>query len=116
MRAPRHLTLLVLIALAVAAAAAPAADPAPPKGFTALFNRKDLTGWHGMPHFDPYKRAAMPEADRQILLSMWTEDAKKHWTVENDELVNDGHGAYLTTDQPLGDIELLIDYKTVPKA
>ena len=24
-----------------------AADPVPPKGFTAAFNGKDLTGWHG---------------------------------------------------------------------
>ena len=31
----------------------------PPEGFTALFNGKDLTGWHGMGHFNPYKLAAM---------------------------------------------------------
>ena len=43
----------------------------------------------------------------------WTADAKKHWSVENGELVNDGNGAYLTTDKDYGDIELLIDYKTV---
>ena len=36
--------------------------------------------------------------------------------VDNGELVNDGKGAYLTTDKDYGDIELLIDYKTVPKA
>jgi hypothetical protein len=30
--------------------------------------------------------------------------------------VNDGDGPYLTTDKEYGDIELLIDYKTVPKA
>jgi len=93
-----------------------AADSEPPKGFTSLFNGKDLIGWHGMPHFDPYKLAAMPEADRKAQIEKWTDDAKKHWTVDKGELVNDGHGAYLTTDQELGDIELLIEYKTVPKA
>ena len=36
--------------------------------------------------------------------------------MQGDELVNDGNGAYLTTDKDYGDIELLIDYKTVPKA
>src|SRR5438874_1044937 len=46
------------------AAAAGAAEPQPPKGFTALFNGKDLTGWHGMPHSDPYKLAAMSAAER----------------------------------------------------
>ena len=40
----------------------------------------------------------------------------KHWRVENGELVNDGKGAYLATDKDYGDIELLIEYKTVPKA
>jgi len=44
------------------------------------------------------------------------EDARAHWTVENGELVNDGHGVYLTTNKEYGDIELLIDYKTVASA
>jgi hypothetical protein len=43
-------------------------------------------------------------------------DAKKHWTVVGGDLVNDGHGAYLTTEKEYGDIELLIDYKTVAQA
>ncbi len=88
----------------------------PPKGFTALFNGKNLDGWHGMPHFDPRKLAEMSEADRAKQIAAWTEDAKKHWSVEGDDLVNDGHGAYLTTDKDYGDFELLIDYKTVAKA
>jgi 3-keto-disaccharide hydrolase len=93
-----------------------AAEPQPPQGFTALFNGKDLSGWHGRAHFDPYKLAKMPESERTTLMQKWTEDARKHWTVENGELVNDGRGAYLTTDQEFGDIELLIEYKTVAKA
>jgi hypothetical protein len=95
---------------------ATADDPKPPKDFKAIFNGKDLAGWHGMPHYDPYKLAAMPEAERKAKIAEWTEDAKKHWTVQNGELVNDGNGAYLTTDEDLGDFELLIEYKTVPKA
>ncbi len=91
-------------------------EPKPPAGFTALFNGKDLTGWHGMPHFSPYDLAAMPEAERKAKIEKWTSEAKKHWTVENGELVNDGKGPYLTTDEELGDIELLIEYKTVPLA
>jgi Domain of Unknown Function (DUF1080) len=88
----------------------------PPKGFIALFNGKDLSGWHGMPHFDPYKLAAMTEDERTSQIGKWTEDAKKHWSVDNNELVNDGQGAYLTTDKEFGDIELLVEYKTVAKA
>ena len=88
----------------------------PPEGFEAIFNGKDLTGWHGMPHFDPRKLAAMSEEDRAAKVKEWTADASKHWSVENGELVNDGHGAYLTTDKEYTDFELLIDYKTVPRA
>jgi hypothetical protein len=112
-----RLTLASAALALLAAAAGPSfAEPQPPKGFTALFNGKDLSSWHGMPHFDPYKLAAMPEAERKAQIEKWTEDAKKHWTVQNEELVNDGNGAYLATDQDFGDIELLIDYKTVSKA
>jgi hypothetical protein len=93
-----------------------AADPQPPAGFSALFNGKDLAGWHGMPHFDPYKLDALPEDQRQALLAKWTEDAHKHWRVEDTELVNDGEGAYLTTDREFGDVELLLEYKTVALA
>ena len=88
----------------------------PPAGFTAIFNGKDLQGWHGMPHFDPRKLAAMDEAERKKTIDEWTADAKKHWTADNGDLVNDGNGTYLTTDSEFGDIELLIDYKTVAKA
>lgn len=88
----------------------------PPPGFEALFNGKDLSGWHGMPHFDPGKLAAMDDNARADQIAAWTADAKEHWSVENGELVNDGHGAYLTTDKEFRDAELLIDYKTVAKA
>src|SRR5258707_2134758 len=109
--------LAVLTTLAVVAVGN-AAEPQPPKGFDAIFNGKDLSGWHGMPHFDPRKLAAMGEKERAEKIAEWTADAKKHWTVSTDDasLVNDGDGAYLTTDKDYGDIELRIDYKTVPKA
>lgn len=107
---------LVGLAVLGSVAFARAAEPQPPKDFQLLFNGKDLSGWHGMPHFDPYKLEAMKPEERQAQIDKWTEDAKKHWKVENDELVNDGNGAYLTTDQDYGDIELLIEYKTVRKA
>jgi hypothetical protein len=108
--------LIPLAAFLAVAVRAPAADPQPPKGFTALFSGKDLSGWHGMPHFDPYKLAAMKPEERAAQLEKWTADATKHWRVENGELVNDGRGAYLTTDREFGDIELRIEYRTVPKA
>ncbi len=110
------LSLAVSIGLASRGPAARGQDVQAPSGFVALFDGKGLAGWHGMPHFDPRDLAKMAEADRARQVAAWTEDAKKHWSVQGGDLVNDGHGAYLTTDAEFGDIELRIDYKTVPKA
>lgn len=110
------LTLLFAVMLFVGQKLPAQENNSPPEGFTALFNGKDLAGWHGMPHFDPRKLAEMSAEDRQKQIDTWTADAKSHWTVENGELVNDGHGAYLTTDKEFRDYELWIDYKTVAKA
>lgn len=93
-----------------------AEGPQPPTGFKALFNGKDLQGWHGMGHFDPRKLWAMSEEDRQAKREKDLEDVRQHWSVDEGELVNDGHGVYLTTDQDYGNIEFLIDYKTVAQA
>ena len=75
-----------------------------------------LEGWHGRPHFNPVKLAEMPEAERQAKLDEWMADAKQHWTVDAGELVNDGHGAFLVTNDDYTDFELMLEYKTVPKA
>ena len=87
-----------------------------PENATAIFNGHNLDGWHGMSHFSPYKLQAMSKEDRAKKRATDLEDLKKHWKVENEELVNDGHGVYATTDQDYGDLELWIDYKTVPLA
>ena len=88
----------------------------PPPGFTALFNGKDLTGFRGGDTFDHRKLLAMPAAEREAQIAKWTDTMTAHWTVENGELVNDGQGAYATTEKDYGDFELLVEYKTVPKA
>jgi hypothetical protein len=95
---------------------ASAEEPRPPRGFVALFNGRDLTGWHGMPHYDPDKLARLGDAERQKLLAGWTEEARKHWQVRDGELINDGKGPWLTTDREFGDIELLGEYRLAPRA
>ena len=75
-----------------------------------------LSGWYGMASVSPADVAAMTDEERAKKKAADTADALKHWRVENGELVNDGFGAYLTTEKEYGDIELMIDYKTVPKA
>jgi len=93
----------------------PAFAAAPP-GFTPLFNGKDLSGWRGGDTFDHRKLMAMPEAERAQQIEKWTQSMREHWRAIDGELVNDGHGAYATTEKDYGDFELLVDYRTVPKA
>src|SRR5205085_85011 len=90
-----------------------AGEPSPPQGFRAIFNGRDLTGWHGM---NPHSVVKLTGETKEANLAQQRAEFSKDWTVENGELVNDGHGPYATTDEEFGDIELLIEYKTVPKA
>jgi hypothetical protein len=87
-----------------------------PEGFSQLFNGKDLSGWWGAGTEDPRSYLSLPPDQFRKKFTESLEDIKKHWKVENGELINDGEGLYLTTTKNFGDFELLIDYKTVPKA
>ena len=91
-------------------------DNRPPQGFQALFNGQDLNGWHGMKDYNPYEFADLSDDQRAARWQAGTADAKEHWSVEDGELVNDGHGAYLTSDRDFENIDLWVDYKTVPLA
>lgn len=107
--------LMFLCALGGIWLAAPlsAADPAPPPGFRALFNGRDLTGWYG---HNPHSSAKLKGEELAANLKKQRDEFASHWRIENGELVNDGTGPYATTDEEFGDIELLIDYRTVAKA
>lgn len=87
-----------------------------PAGFTPLFNGKDLSGWRGGDTFDHRKLLAMPEDQRAEQIAKWTTSMKEHWRAENSELINDGHGAYATTEKDYGDFEFRVEYRTVAKA
>ena len=84
-----------------------------PEGFTPLFNGKDLDGWFALATYNPRKlkgdelKAKIKEAKPKT---------GEHWRAEDGEIVNDGHGPFLTTDKSYGDMELLIEYKTVATA
>src|SRR5262245_13765785 len=109
------LGLAALLGLGTAARAQNRHNEAPP-GFTSLFNGRDMSGWHGYKTLDPRKLAAMSEEERSRKLAEDSKNAEQHWKVDKGDLVSDGHGVHLATDKKYGDIELLIDYKTIPKA
>jgi len=112
-----RLGLVAALAIWAGAARVGAAElNQPPPGFQPLFNGRDLTGWRGGETFDPRKLQSMPAAERDAQIAKWNETMRAHWSVQNGELVNDGEGAYATTEKDYGDFELLVEYKTVPLA
>jgi hypothetical protein len=108
-----QLLLLLSLSFALPTRAQPAT---PPVGFTPLFNGKDLAGWRGGDTFDHRKLLALPASERDAQIAKWTASMRSHWRAENGELINDGDGAYATTERDYGDFELLLEYRTVPKA
>ena len=88
----------------------------PPEGFEALFNGKDLKGWFGHGTKDPRTLWKMSPEELKKHQEETLKDINAHWSVKDGELINDGKGLYLTTKKDYEDFELLLEYKTVPKA
>jgi hypothetical protein len=97
----------------ISSEAAECAESDPPAGFRAIFNGRDLSGWHGL---NPHSVTNLTGDKKEANLAQQRTDFARDWKVENGELVNDGHGPYAASDEEFGNIELLIEYKTVPKA
>jgi hypothetical protein len=89
-------------------------DNTPPKGFIALFNGKDLTGWKGLVKDPPARAKMSPEklAEAQVKAD---KRMREHWKVVNGEIVFDGKGDNLCTAKDYGDFEMLVDWKIPPK-
>jgi Domain of Unknown Function (DUF1080) len=117
-----HRRLCIIVVAGMATVAAAGAGPARARqesasaeGFVTLFNGKDFTGWHGVETMDPRKFEALSAEQKAKVLAKGAEDLKKHWRVQDGVIINDGQGAYLTTDKDYGNVELKVDYKIGPK-
>ena len=111
-------TLAALLLVAAATTAAQQLLNQPPKGFVALFNGKDLTGWKGLlqgPYDNPDKRSALAPEERAKLQQEADEDMRAHWKAVNGVLVFDGKGRSLCTAKDYGDFEMLVDWKIEKK-
>jgi hypothetical protein len=110
-------TIVVLLSMTAAQAAQQPLNQ-PPKGFVALFNGKDLTGWEGLlksPYDSPDKRAALAPDERARLQQEADENMRAHWKAENGILVFDGKGRSLCTVKDYGDFEMFVDWKIEKK-
>ena len=89
-------------------------DNHPPKGFTALFNGKDLSGWQGL--IEIHQRKKMTQEQYEAAQKKANERLS-HWTVQHGILVYDGKkgGQNLQSAKDYGNFELYCDWKIPPK-
>jgi len=93
---------------------APADKAAPPDGFAALFNGRDLVGWKGLVG-NPKQRAEMSPDQLAAAQQAADERMRQHWKAVDGVLVFDGKGDNICTAQDYGDFELWVDWKIEPK-
>ncbi len=82
----------------------------PPKGFVALFNGNDLTGWKGLVG-SPKSRREMSREELAKKQAKADEDMREHWKVVDGVLCFDGKGHSLCTARDYSDFEMLVDWK-----
>jgi hypothetical protein len=107
---------LIVTLLCGLAMAADAPMNQAPQGFTNLFDGKDLNGWRGRRQdYSPYEEAKLSKDELAQMQDQWNADLAQHWRVDADkgEIVNDGHGVYLTTAKDYGDFEMDLDWLMV---
>jgi hypothetical protein len=114
----RVTTVLVLVVACVCAGAYAQDRPVnqAPKGFTKLFNGKDLTGWRGRQGtYSPYEQAKLTPAELKAKQAAWNAERDLHWSVDKakGEIVSDGQSVHLATDKEYGDFELWVDWLMV---
>jgi len=85
----------------------------PGKGFVALFNGKDLSGWKGIiGNGSPIARANMRPDTLAARQKIADEEMRNGWKViEGGELLFTGHGKNIATVKQYADFELLVDWK-----
>ena len=87
----------------------------PPKGFTALFNGRDINDWTGGATRDPREIAALPADQRAEWDAKMKKGIQEHWHVDKGELVSDGKDPFLATTKDFGDFEMWVDWKIGPR-
>ncbi len=100
--------------LVAALRAQPGVATSPPAdGFQALYDGHSFAGWRGRPHLDPRVEATWDDATREAKRAEWERDREEHWSIDpaTGELVSDGDGVFLTTENEYGDFELIVDWK-----
>jgi len=102
------LSLLLVASLVTSSFAATGVDA--PRGFTPIFNGRNLTGWKGLVA-NPKVRSAMSKDDLAEAQKKADELMRAHWKVVDGVLEFDGKGQSLCTARDYADFELYVDWK-----
>lgn len=105
--------LLAIVFLCGPSTRADEKDNVPPKGFTALFNGKDLSGWQGL--IELPTRDKMSPDERKKAQKEANDKYLPHWKVKDGVIHYDGKGQSLQTVKDYGDFELYCDWKIEAK-
>jgi hypothetical protein len=117
-----RLTVLLVLAIAAGAVgvnaqkASKPVKPKAPKGFTVLFDGKDLTGWRGrQPNYNPVEEAKLSPEEHSAKQTAWNAARDAHWKVDTEkgEIVSDGKDPHLATIKDYGDFEFYVDWLMV---
>lgn len=119
--------LALALSLLTGTANAGEKDNVPPRGFTALFNGKDLDGWQGllMASDTADTKAKKPRSIPAWLTKLSGDElAQKqkqanekilpHWNVKDGVIEYDGKANSLQTVKHFGNFELYVDWKIEP--
>jgi hypothetical protein len=90
--------------------------PQVPKGFTKLFNGKDLAGWRGrQPNYNPAEEQKLSKEALAEKQAQWNTARDLHWKVDGakQEIVSDGQSPQLATAKDYGDFEMYVDWLMV---
>ena len=83
-------------------------------GFISMFNGKDLSGWQGLAT-DPVKKKDLSEAQLKKFQEEADEKLKENWSVNDNFIVFNGHGANLCSVKEYGDFEMIADWRITKK-
>jgi len=83
------------------------------KGFIALLNGKNLSGWKGLVQ-NPIARSRMKPAVLAKEQEKADEIARNSWSIVDGLLVFNGKGDNLCTEKQYGDFEMYVDWKLDP--
>lgn len=112
----RRLGVAVVMVTVAAGGWAAAQVKEPPKGFTRLFDGKDLSGWRGrQPNYDPEAEAKLTPEEHKAKQAEWDAARDQHWRVDTatQEIVSDGQSPHLATAKDYGDFEMYVDWLMV---